>query len=92
MPGGSKDAGKCIGPFGASPNQERTWLKLSTASAPTTPATKQIANRWLSVVAFEYFCVVLTSNPCVAVPPLSVLECNLSAGWLPIAAAVSVHG
>src|SRR5688572_13728482 len=88
MPGGSKDAGRRIGLFGADQNQESTWLKRSTASAPTTPAAKQIATRWLSVV-FEPLSIVLVFLPCVSVRSLLIPDsCNRSAGWLPSGAKI----
>jgi len=85
-PGGSKDAGKGIGLFGAGQNQETTWLKRSTASAPITPAAKQMASRWLSVVECELSSVGLVS-PFVAVRLLSI-PCNRLTGWLPVWAKV----
>src|SRR5581483_657598 len=55
-----------------SPMPNRIWLKSTTASAPITPAAKQIAARWLTVktagIAPRSFSVVDVSPRCWSQP------------------------
>src|SRR5262245_63482343 len=55
MSGDLSETGSLTPSFWPSPNPNRTWLKRTTASAPITPAVKQIATSCAIVMTEDSF-------------------------------------